>query len=447
MSDFSQRTLGAQQKDLEKGDQLFVLENRFQRFTEEIIEARDMLKIQAEEQTRLIVNSAFDAIIAMNINGEITTWNPQAEVIFGWTREQAVGQRVSETIVPLPFRKAHEKGINQFLSTGEGPIFNMQFQITALHSDGHEFPIELSISPARSGNSYIFIAIIRDITERVEAEEELKRHRSHLQELVTERTAELTKTNEDLQKEIVGHKLSEEKKAQLLKELEDTNRELKDFAYIVSHDLKAPLRAMSTLANWVSVDYRDRLDKKGKEQLALLIRRATRMNNLINGILEYSKVGRIKEKKVKVDLDEVVREVIDTIAPPGNINIRVEGELPSIFCEKTRISEVFQNLLSNAVKYMDKPEGVVRIGCVEDDDFWKFNVSDNGPGIEEKYFEKIFQIFQILSPLDEHESTGIGLTLVKKIITMYGGEIWVESEVGRGSSFFFTLPIKEDIYT
>ena len=445
MSDFSQRTLGAKKKDLEKGDQLFVLEKRFQRFTEEILEARDMLQRQAEEQTRLIVNSAFDAIIAMNINGEITTWNPQAEVIFGWTREQVVGQKVSETIVPLPFRKAHEKGIKQFLSTGEGPIFNMQFQITALRSDGREFPIELSISPARSGNSYIFIAIIRDITDRVEAEEELKRHRSNLQELVTERTAELTKTNEDLQKEIVGRKLSEEKKAQLLKELEGTNRELKDFAYIVSHDLKAPLRAMSTLANWISVDYQDKIDKKGKEQLALLIRRATRMNNLINGILEYSKVGRIKEKKVKVDLEEVVREVIDTITPPGHINIRIEGELPSIFCEKTRISEVFQNLLGNAVKYMDKPEGVVRIGCVEDNGYWKFNVSDNGPGIEEKYFEKIFQIFQTLSPVDEHESTGIGLALVKKIITMYGGEIRVESEAGRGSSFCFTLPIKEDI--
>jgi signal transduction histidine kinase len=169
------------------------------------------------------------------------------------------------------------------------------------------------------------------------------------------------------------------------------------------------------------------------------------MNNLINGILEYSKVGRIKEKKVKVDLEEVVREVIDTITPPGHINIRIEGELPSIFCEKTRISEVFQNLLGNAVKYMDKPEGVVRIGCVEDDGYWKFNVSDNGPGIEEKYFEKIFQIFQTLSPVDEHESTGIGLALVKKIITMYGGEIRVESEAGRGSSFCFTLPIKEDI--
>ena len=281
----------------------------------------------------------------------------------------------------------------------------------------------------------------------MEAEEELKRHRSHLQELVMERTAELTKTNEDLQKEIAGRMLSEEKKAQLLKELEGTNRELKDFAYIVSHDLKAPLRAMSTLANWISVDYQDKIDKKGKEQLALLIRRATRMNNLINGILEYSKVGRIKEKKVKVDLDEVVREVIDTIAPPENIKIRVEGELPSIFCEKTRISEVFQNLLGNAVKYMDKPEGVIRIGCVEENDFWKFNVSDNGPGIEEKYFEKIFQIFQTLSPVDEYESTGIGLTLVKKIITMYGGEIRVESEAGRGSSFFFTLPIKEDINT
>ncbi|MCK5138958.1 MAG: PAS domain-containing protein [Thermodesulfovibrionia bacterium] len=292
------------------------------------------------------------------------------------------------------------------------------------------------------------IAIVehgKDITERKKAEEELKRHQNHLQDLVKEQTTELTKTNEQLQLEIAEHKLAEERKAQLLEQVENINQELKDFAFIVSHDLKVPLRAINTIANWISTDYTDKLDEEGKEQLNLLVGRVHRMHALINGILEYSKLGRIKEKKVEVDLDEVLREVIDTIAPPGNINIRVEGGLPSIFCEKTRISEVFQNLLSNAVNYMDKPEGVVRIGCVEDDDFWKFNVSDNGPGIEEKYFEKIFQIFQTLSPVDEHESTGIGLTLVKKIITMYGGEIWIESEAGRGSSFCFTLPIKEDI--
>jgi PAS domain S-box-containing protein len=284
------------------------------------------------------------------------------------------------------------------------------------------------------------IHVVRDITERKKTEEELRRHRNELQELVKERTAEVIKANKQLQEEIVMHKQSEERKGQLLEQVENINQELKDFAYIVSHDLKAPLRAINTIANWISTDYTDKLDEEGKEHLNLLVRRVHRMHALINGILEYSKVGRIKEKKVKVDLEEVVREVIDTIAPPGNINIRVDGELPSIFCEKTRISEVFQNLLSNAVNYMDKTEGVIRIGCIEDDGYWKFNVSDNGPGIEEKYFEKIFQIFQTLSPVDEHESTGIGLTLVKKIITMYGGEIWIESEVGRGSTFFFTLP-------
>jgi light-regulated signal transduction histidine kinase (bacteriophytochrome) len=262
----------------------------------------------------------------------------------------------------------------------------------------------------------------------------------HLRELVKEKTAELTRTNEQLQKEIAEHKISEKRKAELLKELESTNRELKDFAYIVSHDLKAPLRAISTLANWISTDYDEKLDEEGKEQLGLLIRRVHRMNALINGILDYSRVGRIKEEKKEVNVNELVAEVIDMVAPPENIKITIENELPLILFEKTRLVEIFQNLLSNAVKYMNKPQGSIKIGCVEDNGYWKFSVSDNGPGIEEKFFNKIFQIFQTLSPLDEHESTGIGLTLVKKIITMYGGNIWVESEVGRCCTFFFTLP-------
>ena len=314
----------------------------------------------------------------------------------------------------------------------------------ALHKDGHEFPIELSISPAKSDSSYIFIAIIRDITERKAAEEELKKHRSHLQELVKERTAELSRANEQLQKEIVGHKQSEEKKAQLLMEVEIINKELKDFAYIVSHDLKAPLRAISTLANWITTDYSDKLDDDGKEQLELLIRRAGRMHSLINGILEYSKVGRIKEERTRVDINQLVMEVIDMLAPPKHITITIENKLPLLLCERTRITEVFQNLISNAITYMNKPEGLIRIACVEDYGYWKFSISDNGPGIKEIYFDRIFQIFQTLSPRDEHESTGVGLTLVKKIITMYGGNIRVESEIDKGSTFFFTLPKSEE---
>jgi light-regulated signal transduction histidine kinase (bacteriophytochrome) len=243
--------------------------------------------------------------------------------------------------------------------------------------------------------------------------------------------------------DILERKRAEQRQAELLKEVESANRELKDFAYVVSHDLKAPLRGIKTLASWLSADYADKLDEQGKEQIRLLSGRVDRMNNLINGVLEYSRVGRIQEKQSLVDLNKLVPEIIDMIAPPENINITVENELPKIECEPTRITQVFQNLLSNAVKYMDKPQGLIKVGCIEENGFWKFSVSDNGPGIEEKFFEKIFQIFQTLAPRDGVESTGVGLTVAKKIVELYGGRIWVESKVGEGSTFFFTLPKQE----
>ena len=149
---------------------------------------------------------------------------------------------------------------------------------------------------------------------------------------------------------------------------------------------------------------------------------------------------QVKEEKVKVNLKDLVAEVIDTLAPPENIEITVENELPEIACEEIRITQIFQNLLSNAVKYMDKPQGRIKIACAEENGFWRFSVADNGPGIEEKNFERIFRIFQTLSPRDEFESTGVGLTVVKKIVELYGGNIWVESNLGEGSTFFFTLP-------
>jgi len=232
------------------------------------------------------------------------------------------------------------------------------------------------------------------------------------------------------------------------KELENANKELNDFAYVVSHDLKAPLRGINTLVNWLSADYVDKLSQEGKEQMDLLINRVDRMHNLIDGILQYSRVGRVKEEKTQVNLNELVPSIIDMIAPPENITITIENELPVIECERTRIIQVFQNLLSNAIKYMDKPKGQIRICCVEEyppSAGWKFSVTDNGPGIEERYFEKIFKIFQTLSPRDEVESTGVGLTVIQKIIEMYGGKIWVESKRGEGSTFFFTLPKQEKV--
>jgi light-regulated signal transduction histidine kinase (bacteriophytochrome) len=234
--------------------------------------------------------------------------------------------------------------------------------------------------------------------------------------------------------------MAEDKKVQLIKEVESINRELNDFAYVVSHDLKAPLRAISTLASWISTDYKDKLDEEGQQQLELMMQRVKRMHALINSILEYSRVGRVREKRTEVNMNDLVKEVIEMIVPPENITVTVENELPTIVCEKTRIMQLFENLITNAIKFLDKPAGTVRIGSSVEDGHWKFSVSDNGPGIEKEYYEKIFQMFQTLSPSDGYQSTGVGLTLVKKIVTMYGGKVWVESEVGRGSTFFFTLP-------
>lgn len=239
---------------------------------------------------------------------------------------------------------------------------------------------------------------------------------------------------------IIVWRRAEKQRDILLREIQGANDELKNFAYVVSHDLKAPLRAISSLADWLSTDYADKFDDQGKEQMRLLISRVRRMDGLIDGILLYSRVGRVKETMVAVDLSRLVPEVIDSLAPPANITVTIANSLPTVMAEPTRILQVFQNLLSNAIKYMDKPEGKIRIACSAEGSQWKFSVADNGPGIKQQHFEKIFQLFQTLAPRDRVESTGVGLALVKKIVEMYGGHVWVESNVGEGSTFFFTLP-------
>ena len=164
------------------------------------------------------------------------------------------------------------------------------------------------------------------------------------------------------------------------------------------------------------------------------------MHALIDGILTYSRIGRSEEEGAEMDLSELLNEVIDFISLPRNIHIEIQKNLPKVRAEKTRMHQLFQNLIGNAIKFSDKPEGKVEIGCRADGAMWRFHVADNGPGIESKYFDKIFQLFQTLGSSDQSESTGIGLALVKRIVEKYGGRIWIESEVGKGATFYFTLP-------
>ncbi|MCP4612256.1 MAG: DUF3365 domain-containing protein [Planctomycetes bacterium] len=252
-----------------------------------------------------------------------------------------------------------------------------------------------------------------------------------------------TTSVDHLHKEIAERKKAECKQDELFKKVDNMNKELKDFASIVSHDLKAPLRGIKTLANWILSDCSDKLGEEANEQMNLLLDRVERMHNLIEGILQYSRAGRAEGKRAQINLNDFVPEIINMVVPPENITVTIEDELPVIECEEIHIMQIFQNLLSNAIKYMDKPEGRIQVTCVEHDGFWKFSVADNGPGIEEKHFERIFKIFEALPTSPDFEGTGVGLTVTKKLVELYNGNVWIESKVGEGSTFFFTLPKQE----
>ncbi|MCP4221324.1 MAG: response regulator [bacterium] len=282
----------------------------------------------------------------------------------------------------------------------------------------------------------------KEIAEHSIAEEKLKQHHTQLEELVTARTNEIEEANKKIQKESRSRVQIEEQRKILVDELERVNTELQDFAHIVSHDLKTPLRGISSLAKWLSEDYAGKLGTDGKQYVDKLMIRTRRMNNLIDGILKYSKIGRVKAKPEYSETDSVVKEIIDSMSVPEGIEIRIEESLPLVVYDKVHLSQVFQNLISNAVSYMGKPEGEIVISHERKNEFLEFSVRDTGIGIEEKHFERIFKIFQSLKPTSESESTGIGLSLVKKIVSHSGGKIWVESTVGIGSSFYFTIPIK-----
>jgi len=222
-------------------------------------------------------------------------------------------------------------------------------------------------------------------------------------------------------------------------ELTIKNRELDQFAYVVSHDLKAPLRGISNIISWVEEDHTEQITPEINRNLNLIKGRITRLENMINGLLDYARIGKTKRNYEHVDIADVLNELKDLIVPSGTTVI-IENQLPVMRVVKIHIEQVFSNLLSNAVKYNTNANPVIKVRYQEAGDYHQFAISDNGPGIERKYFEKIFEIFQTLQERDAFESTGIGLAIVKKIIEDNKGSITVESTPGQGTKFIFTWP-------
>jgi PAS domain S-box-containing protein len=241
--------------------------------------------------------------------------------------------------------------------------------------------------------------------------------------------------------DITKEKEAERTLKKYAEELELKNKELDQFAYIVSHDLKAPLRGINNLSLFIEEDLGDKIEAEVKESFDLMRGRVKRMEMLINGILEYSRAGRIKQEMVSFDLKQLIEELIDSIGVPNNFKILIPENLPIINAEKISFEQIFSNYISNAIKYNKNKNPLIEIIYKKNKGFYEFCVSDNGDGIESQFHEKVFVIFQTLQSRDSFESTGVGLAIVKKIVEDKGGKVWLESEKGKGAKFYFSWPI------
>jgi signal transduction histidine kinase len=230
-----------------------------------------------------------------------------------------------------------------------------------------------------------------------------------------------------------------------IRALEKTNRELDKFASIVSHDLKAPLRAIGNLTGWIEDDMKGKMPPDVLENFNAIKQRVRRMEGLINGLLEYSKADRKRGEVVTVDSKKLVLDTFEFIGKPENLQLEFTTAMPVFPADKLLLEQIFANLLDNSVKYNDKSTVRIKVSAEEKKNQWLFAVTDNGPGIDRQYHEKVFIIFQTLKRRDEVESTGVGLAIVKKIIEEKGGKIWVESEPGKGAAFKFTWPKSEEM--
>ena len=224
---------------------------------------------------------------------------------------------------------------------------------------------------------------------------------------------------------------------ELLRNLEIQNQELSEYAHVVSHDLKSPLRNINTLINWMLEDDVATLTDESKKSLGLVLFNIEKMDLTIKGILNYSSIDKLESENRNVDFNILISEILRTNILPKNINLKINNKLPSMYGNYTHFKQLFYNLIDNAVKYNDKKKGLINIGCKYRDDEIEFYIKDNGMGINEAYFDKIFNVFTKLS--SDNHSSGMGLAIIKKIVSFYGGKIWVESTLKKGTTFFFTL--------
>lgn len=354
---------------------------------------------------RQLLESAPDSIVVVDQGGKITLANGMTEKNFGYRTDELIGQSI-EILVPERFRDKHVHHRDGYFHHPSTRPMGTGIELTARRKDGSEFPAEISISPLMTEDGLLVTAVVRDITERKETQKALQQHAN---------------------------------------ELERSNAELEQFAYVASHDLQEPLRIVASYTQLLARRYKDKLDSDANEFIEFIVDGATRMQNLINDLLSYSRVGTRGQEFESNDLNKILETVINTL----DLRIKdstatvTHDSLPTLPTDGRQMLQLFQNLIGNALKFQSDSSPVVHIGVVQLADEYLFSVRDNGIGIDSQYAERIFQVFQRLHGKGEYPGTGIGLAICKKIVERHGGRIWVESSPGTGSTFYFTLPISQ----
>ncbi|MCB9989690.1 MAG: PAS domain S-box protein [Rhodospirillales bacterium] len=353
-----------------------------------------------EKHLRAILDNTVDGIITINSAGIIQTFNSACERIFGYNTEEVIGENIN-LLMPPPDQEKHDSYIANYIRTGEAKIIGIGREVVGLRKDGSTFPMDLGIGVIKNGGDYTFIGIIRDITDRKEAE----------------------------------------------RQLTESHQAMDDFVYIVSHDLKEPLRGIYSYAQFLMEDYGDTLNEDGIDKLNTLKNLSRRMEELIDTLLYYSRLGRTELAFKETDINRVLKKTMELLEPTiqeQNVTVNIHEKMPTLVCDRARVSEIFRNLITNAIKYNDNEEKYVEVGCIVDHpDFpyqYVFYVEDNGIGIPEKHQDAVFKIFKRLHARDAYGGgTGSGLTIVKKIIDRHNGKIWIESDGKNGTTFYFTL--------
>jgi PAS domain S-box-containing protein len=271
----------------------------------------------------------------------------------------------------------------------------------------------------------------------IDSEHKNKNHYSKEQAKILENIANLVAISLKTALNIRERETVELKNKELLKEWEKSNEALQEYAHIVSHDLKSPLRSIDALVNWLKEDNKDLFDENSLKNFELIETTLERMEQLISDVLHYSRVDIEASKKTDVDLNAIIEDIITVLYIPSHVSVKVNQVLPSIKGDKTKLQQVFLNLITNAIKFLDKSKGLIEIDFSNKENHYEFSVKDNGIGIDKKYHDKIFKIFHTLNR--SKDSTGIGLSIVKKIVGLHGGDIWLESELKKGTTFYFTL--------